>query len=428
MRNIYGLINLCDLHRHAKGAFTRRRRTAVTAAALIGLSACSGGDVDFSTWAVEYNRAVETAQNSLQVLNIMRAGDNLPLVLSSVQVVRGNGQTTKSVGVSLSRTFLDYLPPAAGILNNSVSSTVAPSVSLVVSNGFNFDVAILDTAEFQKEFLSPISLPTVAFFLQRGFTVQEIMNMLVASFTITNADLSTRTAFNDPFSPTFPTFQSDLRIALEAGLSIEPAAPLTPVGPVLTAADVKRDIRTITTAAQAGLVLLPVPGGFQYQKATTLMRLCFYNGSPTGPDLPQSVLCDNSPKKRTAKGAGAVSSEAHEHKLQTEKGGSITVNFRSIRDLYTYLGHQIKLQLNDAAAATASGPSTLPTRPAPLLTVVKNRPRPDDLAGVQYRGDHYSIPKDAPGDPAGVLSVLDDLLKLAKSIKSIPPTGTVVAQ
>ncbi len=58
--------------------------------------------------------------------------------------------------------------------------------------------------------------------------------------------------------------------------------------------------------------------------------------------------------------------------------------------------------------------------------MVKDQPKPGDLVTVAYRGSVYSVPKDDASYSAEVLNLLDELVKLSKSINSIPPTGTVV--
>ena len=63
-----------------------------------------------------------------------------------------------------------------------------------------------------------------------------------------------------------------------------------------------------------------------------------------------------------------------------------------------------------------------------VFRVVKNQPKPRDIASVEYRGTVYSLPLEAQGYSATTLMVLNQLFSLSKSVNSIPSTGTVVVR
>jgi hypothetical protein len=410
--------------RSTRGRIARACRMMALA---LGLAGC-GGAVDFSTWVVSYNRTVDQAQNQIALLNVMRAGDNLPLVMSSVQVVRGNGATTTGAGVAGTGSYTSYLQPTTAYID-AVTGTLAPSTSFTVSNGFNFDVAILDTAEFEQGFLTPIRVSTLSLFLQRGIPIEVLLNLFVESATFTKADGSTRTAYNDPSSPSYDYFTGGLKAVLKLGLTTEPFPPFTPVGPVLTAADVKANLKSVVEGAKTGMLLMPAPGGFQLNMPSMLVRLCFINADPGGPDIPQNALCTNSPKRKPQGAASGSAPQKAGLQVQTDNGGSLQFSFRSTRDVFTYLGRLVQAQ---AETGQNPGPmleqerSTGGKRLVPLFSVVKNQPKATDLVDVMYRDNVYGVPKDNDSYSAEVLNLLDELVKLSKSINSIPPTGTVV--
>lgn len=407
----------------------RTARLAGLAAFAIGLSGC-GGAVDFSTWVVAYNRTVDRAQNQIALMNVLRAGDNMPLVMSSVQVVRGNGTTSTGVGTAGNASYTTYLQPTSAYID-SVIGSVTPSASLAVTDGFNFDVAILDTAEFEQGFLTPIRVSTLSLFLQRGIPIEVLLDLFVESATFTKANGATTTAYNDPASPSYDYFQGGLKAVLKLGMTTEPFPPFVPVGPVLTAADVKGNLKSVVEGAKGGLLLMPAPGGFQLNMPSTLVRLCFINADPAGPDIPQNALCTNSPKRRPQTAASHSGPERAGLEVQTENGGSLSFTFRSTRDVFTYLGRLAQAELEHGPGVVPMLEQPRPQsqggpRLVPLFHVVKEQSQPTDLVDVMYRGANYSIPKDDASYSAEVLNLLDELVKLSKSINAIPATGTVV--
>src|SRR5690348_10712369 len=121
------------------------RALAVTALSL-GLAAC-GNFMPFDIWVKRYNANVERQSNDLLLLNIVRAGQHMPLLFTGVQVVRGNGSVTSgvTVGGSVTGTTTSQLG------TNTIfgwTGVVTPGASISATDGFNFDVAVLDTAEF----------------------------------------------------------------------------------------------------------------------------------------------------------------------------------------------------------------------------------------------------------------------------------------
>jgi len=63
-----------------------------------------------------------------------------------------------------------------------------------------------------------------------------------------------------------------------------------------------------------------------------------------------------------------------------------------------------------------------------MFHVVKGQPKDNDIASVEYRGAVYSLPGEEQGYSATVLTVVNQLFSLSKSVNSIPSTGTVVVR
>jgi hypothetical protein len=161
---------------------------------------------------------------------------------------------------------------------------------------------------------------------------------------------------------------------------------------------------------------------------STLERLCFLNPDPGGPDLPQDALCSTSPKRRPQPKSAPQRAGLQ---VQTTNGGSLGISFRSTRSIFTYLGRvaHITIETGKSPVPLLSGkpdPTSGQPRMMPLFNIVKDQPKPTDLVSVRYRNSTYSIPKDDNSAAAEVLNLLDELVKLSKSVNAIPPTGTVV--
>jgi hypothetical protein len=403
-------------------------RVLVGLVALGGVAGC-GGAVDFTSWVTSYNNSVDQAQNKLLLLNVMRASGNMPLLFTGVQVVRGNGATSSGVTVGgvASNTSASQLGTQSIY---SVASTVTPGVTLSVTDGFNFDVAILDTAEFYTGLLTPISVDTFHYYSSQGIPSELLLNLFVERMTVTEDGVAV-TYVNNPATPGYTAFRSALDGMLKAGISTEIVVSQVPVGPLLHDADLK-DIKSLIAGAQANLFPAPVPGGYRMMRAVKFSRFCFMATGADAPILPQSALCAASPKRRKATIAESTQppNRPSEGELALAKS-TLLVQTRSTRDLFSYLGMLVRGQ-------TEAGLPPLPLHTTEaenynalgkgpwLFRVIKDHPQSDDLASINYLGSTYSVPRNEQGHSATVMALMMQLLSLSKSINSIPNTGTVV--
>ena len=173
---------------------------------------------------------------------------------------------------------------------------MAPSASLQVSSGFNFDVVVLDSAEFYQGLLTPIGIDTVHSYLKKGVPPELILVLLIERITLTVGGVPT-TYVNDPTDPAYSHFRTVLANLLKLGLTTELVSSSLSVGPLLTDADLKNDLKSLLAAAQAGLFLFPEQGGYRLVKKNVVARLCFMGGGNDVPALPQNSLCAVSPKR-----------------------------------------------------------------------------------------------------------------------------------
>jgi len=405
-----------------------RRRMLATALSLVfalGLTSCATINTEFSSWVVSYNREVEKIQNQTLLMNVLRAGHDLPVVFTSIQVVRGSGNTGMAATVGGSGTA--QTTKAAGMKTDATIWAIAPSASLTVSSGFQFDVVVLDSAEFYQGLLTPIGIDALHALSKRGIPAELILYLMVDRITLTVNGVA-ETYVNDPADPNYARFQSALGNLLKMGLTTELQSSGAPVGPLLTEADLKSNLPSMFTAATAGLVPMPEPGGYRFVKRTASARLCFMGGGAATPDLPQGSLCAASPKKKpTTAHALPVTEGANTLALPQ---AAMAVQTRSTRDVYGYLGRLLRAQTEGRPEVTLESPEATAyqsaSRGRALFKVLKDSPRPDDLYAVEYRGTTYSLPREDQGYTATVLAVMQQFFSLSKSVNSAPPTGSVV--
>ena len=126
---------------------TNLRKILLVAVVALGLGGCQSM-VDFSDWAQGYDKAVEKARNQGILLNMVRAAYNDPLHFSTIAVVRGTVRSRRPC-----QPPYPSAPAPPAMLRPTKSLTAGVSIS----EGFNFDMASLDNAEFMKGLLTPIA-------------------------------------------------------------------------------------------------------------------------------------------------------------------------------------------------------------------------------------------------------------------------------
>lgn len=397
----------------------------------LSLSSCATM-VDFSSWAVGYNNSVEQARNQLMLLNIVRASENMPLLFTGVQVVRGNGQNSVGGSAGITRSVTANTVSGA-LASTTVTNALAPSVTLQVTSGFNFDVVVLDSAEFLQGLLTPISVLTFNHYARQGIPEELLLHLLVEKITITRPGRPTETYQNEPLGRDYKQFRVVLASLLQHGLTTEVGSSSSEaIGPLLTDADLKSGSSTEFSKALPGLFLAKVPGGYRFfRPGGTIANFCFM-GEETGQSaLPQTSLCADSPIRKARQAEAAA--ESTDKSVLSAVDASMSVQMRSTSGVFNYLGNLARYQaesgddiLNlhsrEAIAYQRQGKSRS------MFRVVKNQPMPYDIASVEYRGTVYSLPRDEQGYSATVLMVLNQLFSLSKSVNSIPSTGTVVVR
>jgi hypothetical protein len=147
---------------------SRRLRVVTAVSGIAGLSllvACAHFE-KFSNQATEFNVQVADAQNKTLLLNIVRAANRFPMHFTELSTLSGTGTTTIGGTVTI----------PVGILNGGMGTgSVAPTASVTETPTFN--IAVLETQEFYKGMLAPISTDELSTYLQEGLEPELVLSL-----------------------------------------------------------------------------------------------------------------------------------------------------------------------------------------------------------------------------------------------------------
>lgn len=420
------------------GIARRARGWLIGLVLAIGLSGCATNRVDFSSWAVGYNNSVDHARNKLMLLNIVRSSENMPLMFTGVQVVRGSGQNSIGAALGYSKVMNEQNPVDAPY--PLTVSSIAPSATFQVSSGFNFDVVVLDSAEFLQGLLTPTSVLTFHNLVKHGIPEELLVHLLVDKITITKITPTgpqTLAYVNDPLSQNYKDFRIAVSELMEFGLTTELGSSASvDVGPLLTDADLKSGVATEISKVAPGLFLEKVQGGYRfYRPGGTTANFCFLAENDKQSILlrfftPTSLCADAESRMVRQNTSGDKSPDMN--KLSSNRG-SISLKMRSTSGVFAYLGSLMRYQAKSNNEFLTLDSSEIMSynrldKSRAVFRVVKNQAKANDIVSVEYGGTVYSMPLEEQGFSAITLTVLNMLFSLSKSVNSVPSTGTVVVR
>ncbi len=396
----------------------------------------------FRDMSTAYRELVEEYTNDNLLMNIVRSSEDMPLSFLDIPSVTGSGSV--SPGASASMTGISAQPSSRlGFFSTGVGSSYTLGATLSVSNSFTFTQSSLDNATFMKRFLAPLDLSII-----QNLSTTEVLNqavlyaMIIQSISVVDENGKTSIKLiNNPYDPHYPYFKLALIKLVAARLRVENEANRVPISPPLSAAEVKNNLMAISTAtSKPNVVLTPItdksgrPSAYQLEQVSSAPKMCFEVAEPLMSldfYLPPSAFC------------GSVSNKVKNMKILggTDKPvKNMKITFRSPRDIFDFLGAVVNLQNN---AVDPKSVSVLPTNKiragltvddlkaesVPLF-VVKQNPGSgvDPLVRLDYLGKTYVIPKDDSGFSREVLTILAQIVTLAKVTGSIPASPAVLIQ
>lgn len=128
------------------------------------------------------------------LLNILRASKKQPTYFTALTTVRGDATLAVGTG-SVAVPFGGGGDEKYGI-NPNAALTIKPS----------FDMAVLDTHDFYRGYMQPVSPETLAFYLEQGWPAQMVLALFVREVRLTDG----RTISNAPGAAQYDSFRQVL--------------------------------------------------------------------------------------------------------------------------------------------------------------------------------------------------------------------------
>ena len=395
--------------------FFRRLFLALSGLMLAG---CATTPVDMSDMAEAYAQNIEEHERRVILLNILRAGNDLPMVFTTIPTWTGSGnlRTSASLGGQLFGQLL-------GNANLSASAEVGRS--------FNFSLSSLDNSQFTRAFLADLSMDHLHALASSSEHGPRLLYTLLLSDIRLNPDSGGEVHHANEAQPhDFDRFQTALGALLDAGLRTEVATSRAPVGPVLQRAEAIAFLGSTANPSPDSLRTMNVGGnaqGYQIMSLRTVARFCLaphrmsrFNQARFG----RHIAC--------AGGDGRLPASD-----ELPSGGDVlSLDVRSGRDVFRYLGRIARRQMDDPhdwvatlpAARGASVPDMPATHSDALLVVRKGRAPAGTqaIASTHYMGQDYHVPFDGSGYSAAVFDLLSVLLSTYKVPGSIPASPGIL--
>ncbi|MEI9891123.1 MAG: hypothetical protein WDN45_11660, partial [Caulobacteraceae bacterium] len=372
-------------------------RCSVLAAALgvagLSLAGCAGSRLD--PGSTDYNLTVERQRNGELLLNIVRASLHRPLAFTVLQTITGTGQAGQS-------TF--DIP----IIQNHADMAFSLERKLTGSGQPSFTIGVLDTQEFYRGILTPLSIQTLDLYRRRGLSKPLLLDLFFSSIEV-SADDGSPIPFhaefrNDPWDPeAFADFQTFAHRLLTAGLTVAPVPReegppdyilcFQPNQPAALARD------TGETSCQAAAQRKGRVGarGFELDLARA------------APDL-----CDQLNRRRIR---GAPINCDHQAAI------ALTFGLRSTYEMIQYAGAALRQGGAGRPLLVTDGDQA-----APLFVAQRGKPK-DAFVSIRYGEQDYAIPDGDGPDLQPTLQtfqLLTELIALNRSAKDLPAASVTV--
>ncbi len=413
---------------------------------------------------IDYFKVNDLAANRIILLNVLRAKDGAPLHFSELSLVRGQISASATAGV----TF-----PFGPLMHASVQPRNLATATSSVSSSPSFDVGSLDTQDFTKGVMAPVTPATVSFFLNEGIDDRLVLLLLVSGVRtpgnqeiVRNEPQSVRWVCysesikdqpndflpksytiigqNDPCSTPDgkeKEFLGFLRVIdhLRRVYAANVISPPQPVGPPFTP-DMRTDLRSLTATDPSKYRLRKLPSG-QYQlfaaEPHQLVALC---QEPPPGGLPSVLTALRNGEQESPVPADACGSHpappgiAERAAPRSDVDTLDMLTIRSTLEVIQYLGRILTFQAQESARLGRPRCVTLYFESADpgcggdimfnLTHDSFNTP-----FGLDYNGDYWAVPPSRQcigttncDHTLETMAMVSLLLNQNKSAKDIPST------
>lgn len=373
------------------------------------LAGCAATPIDMSDMADAYAQNIEEHERRVILLNILRAGHELPMGFTTIPTWTGSGNLRTSTGVG-------------GQLFGQLLSNASLNASAEVGRSFNFSLSSLDNAQFTRAFLADLSMDHLHALASSSEHRPRLLYTLLLSDIRLNPDAETELHHaNEAIPEDFERFQAQLSALLDAGLRTEVATLRSPVGPVLQREEAIAFLGRNANPSPDSLRIMNVGGGTGYQimSVRTAARFCLVPHRMTQfaqARLGRGIACASST------GGLPASDEL------PAGGDALSLDVRSGRDVFRYLGRMARRQMHGAGGWVATVPEAAGAPAKPLLVIRTGRPPAGTqaIAATHYMGQDYHVPLEGSGHSAAVFDLLSVLLSTYKVPGSIPASPGIL--
>lgn len=403
------------------------------------LTGCSTVGPSFNDMTKAYTASIEQHTRDNILVNMMRAGFDMPMTFTDIPSVLGTGVVSTEAGLSVNN--LSASPGSvASYFSAGAGSNYTAGASLSTSRQFNFTLSSLDNQQFTKGFLTTIPLDNVHFFSRSSHLSKQLLyTLLIDSIEIKVKDAPNRVYVNDPNLANYDEFQKILFDLLQSGLTTETVTDSKDLGPQMSEAQAVKLMgelgKTLIDAKKAGANIevksTTVAGQKRFQLQATKQRVRFCVSPPPQQTwirerFGTQILCKPSPGEALLSQAAASADPTTKKPVEL-----MTITLRSTRDVFRFVGQVIMAQTSRTPPELIS----IRTETAkdqwqdiPLLVVNKGRQglNVQTIASVEYFGEIYSVPLTDNGYSAVVFDLLSLLVTMNKIPGSIPASPGIL--
>ena len=401
-------------------------RGLAACALALGLGGCSFGP-EIATHAVAYNKAVETAENEMFLLNIVRAAKYYPMHFTRITEFTGALEGSGQVGAK---------PP----LGSDAPDIFGLDLQLGGRSKPTFGVRVLDDEKFMKGIQTPIAPAMFRFYLDQGWRMQVLLYALAEKVLIeftpaSNAGTEKAKPItlceirNQPGdAKTMAQFEKLVALLSDKTVKFESASGKEYYGPMLRGQDI-HDIAAFAELHKAGFKTEQNSSyEFRLLRPTTTSAFRLPKTQLTQ-DFARSVAqrdglgaaCDAATKARLFR---EVPEDQFRADIEKSKLAEIsaTITLRSAQGLIFYLGELARPQLwHDAPPI-----STTIDHKQQELFVIEKGPAEGTAISVEHGGTVYAIPEGvAGGRSLQMIALARQLFSLNLSAEATPTTQTI---
>lgn len=149
-----------------------------------------------------YTKSIEQYQINQLFTNIIRASESRPIAFVEIPSVLGNASSASTIGSSFS--LAKTTDPTLWGISNLTDSALSPSQTY--SQGFTFTQSSLDNAVFWKEFLSTLNLEKTKYFGLNTYPKELIFKLLVENLKIVEKNGDNELFMNNPLFSSYKKF------------------------------------------------------------------------------------------------------------------------------------------------------------------------------------------------------------------------------